>query len=75
MYSKLVLVLDMLWNFAFIRVRLMVLGLSMEERPIAPLRVWVVGYVVQCLFHMGCVIIEYKKRHGVRLMGLEESGV
>uniref|UniRef100_A0A7N2LVD4 Uncharacterized protein n=1 Tax=Quercus lobata TaxID=97700 RepID=A0A7N2LVD4_QUELO len=35
---KVNLVLDMLWNFAFIRVGLVVLGLSMEERPIAPLR-------------------------------------
>ena len=56
----------------FIRVRL---GLSMEERPIALLRVWVIGYVVQCLFHMGCVIVEYKKRHEVCLMGLKGSGV
>ena len=39
MYSKSVLVLDMLWNFAFIRIGLVVLGLSMEERPIVLLRV------------------------------------
>ena len=74
-YSKPVLVLDMLWNFAFIGVGLVVLGLSVEERPAVPLRVWVVGYVVQCLFHMGCVIVEYKKRCEARLMGLEGSGV
>ena len=42
-YSKSVLVLDMLWNFAFIGVGLVVLGLSVEERPIALLKVWVVG--------------------------------
>ena len=47
----------------------------MEERPIALLRVWVIGYVVQCLFHMGCVIVEYKKRREACLMGLEGSGV
>ena len=51
----------MLWNFAFIGVRLVVLGLSVEERSVVPLRVWVVGYVVQHLFDIGCVIIEYKK--------------
>ena len=74
-YSKPVLVLDMLWNFAFIGVGLVLLGLSVEERPTVPLRVWVVGYVVQCLFHMGCVIVEYKKRREACLMGLEGSGV
>ncbi|KAL4621815.1 hypothetical protein ACB092_06G255400 [Castanea dentata] len=74
-YSKPVLVLDMLWNFAFIGVGLVVLGLSVEERPTVPLRVWVVGYVVQCLFHMGCVIVECKKRREARLMGLEGSEI
>ena len=30
---------------------------------------------MQCLFHMGCVIVEYKKQREVHLMGLEGSGV
>ena len=38
-YSKPFLVLDMLWNFMFIRFGFVVLGLSVEERPIVLLRV------------------------------------
>lgn len=74
-YSKPVLVLDMLWNLAFVGVGLAVLVLSLKESPVVPLRLWVIGYVAQCLFHMGCVIVEFRKRREARLLGSEESGV
>ncbi|KAK9988174.1 hypothetical protein SO802_028413 [Lithocarpus litseifolius] len=57
-------------ELAFIGVGLVVLGLSLEERPIVPLRVWVVGYMVQCLFHMGC---QTMRGVMVKIMGLRNQ--
>lgn len=61
-YSKPVIVLDVLWNLAFVFVTVAVLGFSWEENPDVPLRFWIVGYNLQCLFHVGCVIVEYRRR-------------
>lgn len=61
-YSKPVIVLDVLWNLAFVVVTIAVLGFSSEENPRVPLRFWIVGYNLQCLFHVGCVIAEYRRR-------------
>ncbi|KAK1352879.1 Zinc finger, C3HC4 type [Heracleum sosnowskyi] len=61
-YSRPVVVLDLLWNFVFIIVGFVVLGLSREEKPDTPLRVWVVGYALQCGVHMVCVCFEYRRR-------------
>jgi hypothetical protein len=66
-HSKPVVVLDILWNLAFVGLGLAVLGLSVKERPVVPLRLWVAGYVSQCLFHVTCVIMEYRKRREARL--------
>jgi hypothetical protein len=61
-YSKPVVVLDVLWNLAFVAVAAAVLAASLGERPAAPLRVWLAGYVLQCLLHVLCVTVEYRRR-------------
>lgn len=65
-YSKPVVVLDLVWNLAFVIVALVVLGLSRAERPATPLRAWVAGYGLQCLLHMVCVCFEYRRRRQQR---------
>ncbi|KAF5464192.1 hypothetical protein F2P56_014286 [Juglans regia] len=72
-HSKPVIVLDLLWNLAFVGVGLTVLGLSVKEAPIVPLRLWIIGYLVQCLIHMACVVLEYRKRREERTLGAEGS--
>ncbi|KFK37366.1 hypothetical protein AALP_AA4G247400 [Arabis alpina] len=73
-YSKPVIVLDVLWNLAFVIVTIVVLGFSSDENPNVPLRFWIVGYNLQCLFHVCCVIIEYRRRlHDSGLSSNQES--
>ncbi|KFK40526.1 hypothetical protein AALP_AA2G007300 [Arabis alpina] len=62
-YSKPVVVLDFVWNFAFVVVAIVVLVFSNDENPNMPLRVWIVGYGLQCMMHMGCVCVEYCRRN------------
>lgn len=61
-YSKPVIVLDVLWNLSFVFVTIAILGFSSDENPHVPLRFWIIGYNLQCLFHVGCVIAEYRRR-------------
>lgn len=61
-YSKPVVVLDVLWNLAFVAVAAAVLAASLGEQPAVPLRVWLAGYVLQCLLHVLCVTVEYRRR-------------
>ncbi|PWA85666.1 zinc finger, RING/FYVE/PHD-type [Artemisia annua] len=61
-YSRPVVILDLIWNFAFIVVSVSVLFMSRNEDPKRPLRVWIVGYGFQCLLHMVCVVVEFKHR-------------
>lgn len=70
-YSKPVVLLDVLWNSAFVGIGIAVLWLSAGEKPSVPLRVWISGYALQCLFHMVCVTGEYRRRQGESLV--EES--
>ncbi|CAA7022838.1 unnamed protein product [Microthlaspi erraticum] len=62
-YSKPVVVLDFVWNLAFVAVATAVLVLSSDEKPNSPLRVWIVGYGLQCVMHMVCVCVEYRRRN------------
>ncbi|CAN1253700.1 E3 ubiquitin-protein ligase At1g12760 [Linum perenne] len=66
-YSKPVVILDIIWNFAFVAAAVAVLILSREERPNMPLRLWIVGYGMQCLLHMVCVCVEYRRRRRRRV--------
>jgi len=61
-YSKPVVVLDILWNFAFVAAAATVLILGRNEKPNMPLRLWIVGYAMQCVLHVGCVCVEYRRR-------------
>jgi hypothetical protein len=65
-YSRPVVVLDLIWNLAFVHVALAVLMLSKDEKPRTPLRVWVLGYSLQCILHMLCVCCEYRRRRHQR---------
>ncbi|KAH7659531.1 hypothetical protein IHE45_16G036700 [Dioscorea alata] len=65
-YSRPVVFLDVLWNMAFVGVAVGVLILSRDEKPVMPLRLWVGGYALQCLLHMVCVLIEYRRRNHSR---------
>ncbi|KAG0579771.1 hypothetical protein M758_4G123400 [Ceratodon purpureus] len=61
-YSKPVVVLDLIWNLAFVLVSLAVLALSKTEKNCTELRVWILGYALQCIVHMLCVCCEYTRR-------------
>ncbi|KAI4343266.1 hypothetical protein MLD38_027794 [Melastoma candidum] len=67
-YSKPVVVLDVVWNFAFVSAAITVLILSREEAPSMPLRVWIAGYAVQCVLHLVCVIDEFRRRERLRTL-------
>ncbi|GJW26674.1 hypothetical protein Tco_0040485, partial [Tanacetum coccineum] len=73
-YSKPVVVLDLVWNFAFVVVAFVVLVLSRDEVPVTWLRVWVVGYGVQCVVHMVCVWSEFRNRREARVEGSGSGG-
>ncbi|KAF5952961.1 hypothetical protein HYC85_010905 [Camellia sinensis] len=66
-YSRPIVILDLLWNFAFVFVALSVLVVSRKESPTMPLRLWIVGYALQCVLHMVCVSVEYKRRRQQRI--------
>ncbi|XP_034887995.1 E3 ubiquitin-protein ligase At4g11680 isoform X1 [Populus alba] len=66
-YSKPVVILDIIWNFAFVAVAAGVLVLSRKENPGVPLRLWILGYGLQCVLHMVCVCVEYRRRRRRRV--------
>lgn len=70
-YSKPIIVLDVLWNLAIVAVGFVFLGLSSEEKPSVPLRMWVIGYALQCVVHVGCVVTEYRRRQETDSIGVE----
>lgn len=63
-YSKPAVVLDVVWNLAFVLVTVGVLWFSSGENHHVPLRFWIVVYNLQCLLHVACVISEYRRPHG-----------
>lgn len=74
-YSKPIVVLDILWNLALVGAAFSILILSVDESPDVPLRLWIVGYVFQCVFHMVCVVVEYvRRRRETEYARLERSG-
>ncbi|XP_054824570.1 E3 ubiquitin-protein ligase At1g12760-like [Prosopis cineraria] len=65
-YSKPVVILDIIWNFVFVVAAAAVLILSRSESPAMPLRLWIVGYALQCILHVFCVCVEYRRRRRLR---------
>ncbi|KAM7525706.1 hypothetical protein LguiA_015608 [Lonicera macranthoides] len=61
-YSKPVVIMDIVWNLAFVLVAVVVLFMSWDESPNLHLRLWILGYALQCLLHIGCVCVEYRRR-------------
>ncbi|KAL0683044.1 hypothetical protein Bca4012_049892 [Brassica carinata] len=43
-----------------------ILMMARNEHPIMPLRVWLLGYALQYVLHMVCVLVEYRRRNRVR---------
>ncbi|XP_065864776.1 E3 ubiquitin-protein ligase At1g63170 [Euphorbia lathyris] len=74
-YSKPIVLLDVLWNLAFVGIAVVVLGLSVKEESQVPLRLWIVGYGLQCVVHVVCVVLEYKRRRRRIDVRSEPSGV
>lgn len=76
-YSRPVVILDIIWNLAFVIVSGTVLFLSRSEQPKMPLRLWIMGYAFQCVLHMVCVYVEYQRRRrsveGVIRIGGDEG--
>ncbi|KAL1219182.1 E3 ubiquitin-protein ligase [Cardamine amara subsp. amara] len=72
-YSKPIIFLDIVWNFLFVIASIVILGFSSEENPDVPLRLWIIGYNLQCLFHVGCVIAEYKRRREANSLSGDDS--
>ncbi|KAK3021430.1 hypothetical protein RJ639_045619 [Escallonia herrerae] len=73
-YSRPVVALDLAWNLAFVAVSAAVLVASRGESPESPLRLWIVGYVFQCVLHMVCVCFEYRRRCRQRSLDDSEGG-
>ncbi|KAG0490011.1 hypothetical protein HPP92_006874 [Vanilla planifolia] len=69
-YSRPVVFLDSLWNLVFVGVAAGVLIMSWDESPKMPLRLWIVGYALQCLVHAICVCWEYRRRHMLQQLTL-----
>ncbi|KAG6580862.1 E3 ubiquitin protein ligase RIE1 [Cucurbita argyrosperma subsp. argyrosperma] len=69
-YSMPILVLDVVWNLAFVLVSIVVLLSTFRERPSTPLRLWISGYGLQCLLHVGFVFFEYQR--SMALHGFED---
>uniref|UniRef100_A0A803M3F5 RING-type E3 ubiquitin transferase n=1 Tax=Chenopodium quinoa TaxID=63459 RepID=A0A803M3F5_CHEQI len=64
-YSTPIVVLDLLWNTIFVFVAIAIMILSGDEKTQVPLRLWLVGYGFQCILHMVCVCVEYKRRREI----------
>ncbi|XP_006649025.2 E3 ubiquitin protein ligase RIE1-like [Oryza brachyantha] len=61
-HSRPVVALDIAWNIAFAAAAAAVLVASTEESPVTPLRLWLVGYALQCLVHVGLVCSDSRRR-------------
>ncbi|THU56637.1 hypothetical protein C4D60_Mb11t19340 [Musa balbisiana] len=50
-------------NLTFIGIVVGVLILSWHDTQSMPFRLWIFGYVLQCVLHMVCVCVGYRRRH------------
>lgn len=71
-YSRPVVALDVTWNLAFAVAAVAVLACTSREQPNVPIRVWIVGYALQCVVHVSLVLSEYRRR-SQRRGGMEEG--
>lgn len=61
-YSRPIVFLDVIWNLAFVLVSCFVLLTTLGEKPSTPLRLWIGGYALQCLLHVGFIWVEFQRR-------------
>lgn len=76
-FSKAVVILDVVWNLAFVISGVVILGLSVEERPLVPLRIWICGYLLQGVYHCVRVVVKYRRNLQRQVQGgsvSEEQG-
>lgn len=62
-YSRPIVFLDVIWNLAFVVVSCFVLLTTIGEHPSTPLRLWIGGYALQCLLHVGFIWVEFQRRN------------
>ncbi|KAK9716522.1 hypothetical protein RND81_06G239100 [Saponaria officinalis] len=72
-YSRPVVVLDAAWNTAFVAAAAAALFLTRGDSPKLPLRLWIVGYAVQCLVHVVCVCVEFRRRQRRRSLAVVDD--
>ncbi|MCL7047020.1 hypothetical protein MKW94_010740, partial [Papaver nudicaule] len=65
-YSKPVVALDIAWNLAFTIVSVVFIGCTLDEKPNTPIRIWILGYAIQCVIHVVMVSSEYRRRSNRR---------
>lgn len=74
--SKPFIILDVVWNLAFVIVSVFVLLTTIRERPATPLRVWIGGYALLCLLHVGFVFFGCRRqRRGAGGAGVSPEGL
>ncbi|XP_074309348.1 E3 ubiquitin protein ligase RIE1-like isoform X2 [Silene latifolia] len=73
-YSKNWVTLDILVNLVIAAVSAVVLVCTAAEKPNVPVRVWLSGYLVQCLIHVVLVWSEYRRLARRREVDLEAAG-
>lgn len=61
-YTASAVIFDLVYNLVFIVASICIMITSVKEAPGVHLRVWIVGYAMQCCVHVGCVSLEYKKK-------------
>jgi len=57
-----VVILDATWNSAFVSTAIAALFITWSHSPCLPLRLWIAGYALQCVVHVVCVSVEYRRR-------------
>ncbi|KAI3744130.1 hypothetical protein L1987_57206 [Smallanthus sonchifolius] len=62
-YSFPVVVIDALWNLAFVVVALAMLFWTAREETNLKLRVWICGYATKCVVNVVLLVVEYKRRN------------
>ncbi|KAM0922703.1 hypothetical protein ACQ4PT_006153 [Festuca glaucescens] len=65
-HSRPVVALDVAWNVAFAAAAAAVLAASTAESPAKPLRLWLVGYALQCVVHVSLVCSGARPRPAAR---------
>lgn len=61
-YSSPVVALDVAWNSAFVAAAAAALIVSRSNHLHLPLRLWAAGYALQCVIHVVCVCVEFRRR-------------